>query len=57
MLKYDFYMFIHTILKMVLAQVCARYFPVNKPSENVHSFLQNISLSAKDNLHEVISTL
>lgn len=54
LLKYNFYMFLY--LKMVLIHAFARYFQVERPSENTYNLLQNINLSKLDNLHHVIST-
>lgn len=43
-------------LEMVLEQACAYFFPVENPSENIHTLHKYIDLSKKDILHAVIFT-
>lgn len=60
--KYYFYICFFVIklyvsyLEMVLDQACAHFFPVENPSENIHTLHKYIDLSKKDILHAVIFT-
>lgn len=62
--KYYFYICFFVIklyvsyryLEMVLEQACAHFFPVENPSENIHTLHKYIDLSKKDILHAVIFT-